>query len=714
MVDSNSPREVTWGELTGDSTTPSAVKPSAPREVTWGQLLGDKVSPKTLSDLVTGKTPQQTVLPWYERIPANLGISAVEGFVSGVTEPVALMNAGASWTADLASRGLGVTPSDRSYADNFLMPGVGGTKRVMKDMGLVDNPALAPQSMGEKLAMAGAAGGMSTLGAAPLFRIAPEAAALAKWIFPGITGGIGTESVNELLPEDWKKEHPYLATAADIGGGLAGGLAGGGLIGAAESAIANSGAKAAYKAAQDYADVAKNVVKWNKRKTPGILDEAENEINQAKDTAIPILDSYAAQQLANADNTIERIAAAHGNVATKYQAGEYAQNRFRDWLNDTDGGMPAKFDAAKKPYKELAPADLPAATTNLEQFVNNVVKEGRSLAEFNAALRPHLPDKFANLFAERRASRAENPTRYTSPITLKDLDILRDGIGDARGIPSVVSHTGEDQLNGMYAAIARDQRDAIAKTGNPDALKALDDWNAEANRLFMIRDKVGPKLVSGKNVSPQDPDVSDIVKNLTPTDLKLLRQETPDIVDQIAAHQLRKGKGWTAMEPEEQAYYVPNPDHRLELDLAYQTKEELPKNLEMAKNAEEVGAKADIAENKRLVKREGDVQKAEAEDARDEAKRLKGQYLGGSPARQEHKDLITFLAAEKLIPKLLMNWNVPEQWAEAIGGPLGLGISHALRGAKNAPYGAIPGVIGGEANPLMPDVAFTAPGRTSR
>jgi len=398
------------------------------------------------------------------------------------------------------------------------------------------------------------------------------------------------------------------------------------------------------------------------------------------------------------------------------------------------------FSNGIKSQRAIQDAAIPGETpTSLEAFqgvLNDITKKGGELEPLVKLVRPKLPDslkaQFDRIMEDAATVKGKpavtestglvdasgnpilkvvEPEIPAKPLTWDDTKQLLTALGDARGDFKVVNEIGRDNVNRIYAALQGDRGRAAESLGVRDI---FDSTNAEMNRLYQLAEGPASKVVAGKVKTSDDPSPDKIVDSLDATNLAGLREIAPQGVGQITAHRLRGGKDWMAMEPEEQIALVPNPDHRVSLDYAHSVKANIPDDLKVAKTTEKELGKEELADVRMVAKRIQNEQKDALDAAKEEAARLKAVAPGTSPARQEHKDLITFLAAEKLVPRLLMQMNVPEQMAEAIGGPLGLAVTHALRGVKNSPYGALPGMVGGEANPLLPDIAFTAPGRTSR
>ncbi len=581
-------------------------------------------------------------------------------------------------------------------------------KKLTDKLGFTGNPRLDPEKaeevgsnpLTEKLvssAITGAVGAVPTMGLG---------VSLPNALVSGALGGTAGEAAHQIDPES------ILFPAA---ASLLGGATGGGIVGAVERAGTN---KAIIRSADEAAKnlkAAKELVAEGKVKNPEQIQLFEKSRLAQQNANIANITNDANQIVKDSDSIVWNLANKYGKTATPQAAGEYAQNRFREWLNDDKTGLPGKMNAAKAPVKTLVPDDLPGNVTNLQEYVNGIVKSGGSLDELNAILRPHIPDRFANILNKESQGRAEFPARYSKQITYKDLDTLRDSIGNARGVPSLVSSTGDEQLNGMYRAVAQDQRDAVAKMGNPDALKALDDWNTEANRLFNIKEKIGPKLVAGKNSSPNDPDISKIVDSLTAPDLALLRQEIPDVVDQIAASHLRQPEWGNIKSPEYLENLIPDPSHRAAFNIALTGKNTAEDNAKNLIAAEKSAATSEINDIKTQMANWNRWNDYQVKVRQNESKDLGNQVKGISES--EHQNLMKYIRPEVTGPALgglasylgILPSNMTELQAISMG-ILGGALSRSLASSasrKATIQGGLAGEIGAQANPLLPPVEFT-------
>lgn len=547
-------------------------------------------------------------------------------------------------------------------------------------LGLTGNPRMIPGKgeypKTEKMISSGITGTATGLALAPIGGGIPVAAA------SGLAGGVVGEAAHELFPD---------SEIAPILGGLAGGFAGGGVVGAGERWLANAAARTKAAEATEKAGIAKGVVETGKLEKAGILRDVKAGARGQADTVAT-----------QADQEIENVAALHGTATTAQEAGKELQKWARQWIVDTFHGTPAtatspaipsRMSKVWQPLDSAIPADTTGAINNLYGAAKKITENAGTLGEAESLFRSKLPESLKG--------KLDGILDMGDTVTWQNLSRFRTTLGDAKGNSQIVNSVGEKNLNRLYAAVTADMEEVASKAGAGDLFKQV---NAESNRLYEVAEGPMSKIVSGHKVSGADPHPEKIAKSLDATDLAVLRREIPQGVNQVAAHNLRGGKAWEKMTPEEQAALVPDPAHRVLLDTAIGDRE-----------AAKVAAKKEI---EYLTGALGDVQSRNAFAAnkmKEEAESLQLALKGkGATEQQMHNHLIRFFGSEiaggalgKLSGAGHLIPGVDPVWGEVLGTLGGMMIPPIARGAMKTPMAGPIGAFGAEANPLLPAIDFS-------
>ena len=425
-----------------------------------------------------------------------------------------------------------------------------------RSAGLIDNPALAPQSAIERFAQAGATG----IGAAgPMLALGGP---IVPTLMAGAGGGYGAEAGRELFPG---------STAAPMVGSLLGGLPLGNVGSAAEQGI--------------------NSLLHNYNPSGVLFDEAGLPMRSAALTSASpatraTLGPYAPVAATQQDigNAVEQQAAKLGTSRTLQQAGSALQDSARTWITNI---LPAKENAAWAPVDAVIP---PATSTPLNNFMSILQQQTSKGGQLNAALAPlesHLPKTMLD------ALQNKTPIGLGVPPTWEEARALRSAVGDALRDPSIAKGAAEQNLRQMYAGITTDLRGVAqgidATNPQAGATAAFDAANLESTRLHGFAENVLGKVIQSKN--PQQVGITpENAANamLAPakkggTMLGQLRNELPDAADELAAAHIRmKGLSdptdpaspvsgafssqWGAMSPEAKLALVPDPSMRQILD----------------------------------------------------------------------------------------------------------------------------------------------------
>jgi len=314
----------------------------------------------------------------------------------------------------------------------------------------------------------------------------------------------------------------------------------------------------------------------------------------------------------------DREAAAKAVGGTSYDqatAAPKVQQHFRNWVNGVDengvpvpGSFPEKAKAIEHGMYEKLPDDTPMKLTNFTSTLKNGWQDAGELEGLMKTLRGKLPAQMES--ALDKVVAGQGGSVGDAPDTLlRNVKILRSGIGDALGTPGTVNGLDRAKLAELYKSLSSDIEAGAAKVG-PEALKAFKDYNGQMTDLYS---KVGltSKAISTKNAGQETLGSADVIKNLLEgTDkagdqLAKLRTE-PELakgLNEFASAKIRSDpEGWKALHPDVQTALA-GPGKATQVQAA----------IDRQKNADEALIKAKTAADENY-KTESEVAKTSGEN----------------------------------------------------------------------------------------------------
>lgn len=324
-------------------------------------------------------------------------------------------------------------------------------------------------------------------------------------------------------------------------------------------------------------------------------------------------------------NSLGESARQLGTSRTYEEAGTYAQQRARDWIENT---FPVKQEAAWAPVNAAIPPDAPTGLDNFANTLKSVTTSGGKLAPLEKMLRPSLPERLKTVLLGKEPGTADilpapripapqvlkpggpiNPPRGavpqppplqpmgttgigTGPVDWQDAGKLQSALGDAMHDPQLVKDIGEKNLSRLYAALSQDRKAVALARGVGDEFDAA---NIESTRLHAFRQNVVSKIVSAANQGQETIEPGQVTKTfLAPgrlgvggSELAVLNTEMPDVTGEFASAKLARIAGlddpstpkesvskafareWDAMSPEAKTALVTDPATRARLDATY-------------------------------------------------------------------------------------------------------------------------------------------------
>lgn len=545
-----------------------------------------------------------------------------------------------------------------------------GLRQRAKAAELIDNPALAPQGLGEEALAAGAHG----LGGSVPFLFGGPAAAAGNAL-AGIGGGLGAWGLGDKLFPG--------STTAKIAGGLLGGLGVGAAIGGAKAAaqgarVANevrdaeqalAGARnaltdtpgalgseaieaqmAARQALGEAGRAAKGATTTAAQTYAQTVDAAKynfaHTMRMAEMQAAPKLEEQIAKHTTQigeltrkADETLEAVADQLGKSTTLQQAGEKLQGAARDWLTKT---MPAKHAEVWAPVDAAIEAGAPSALPGFAHVLEQINSRAGALEPVAELLRPAVQGKLGKVFDRLAESPAKAkdmekmlPTGDAQvvaglPFTWSDSRHLRTLLGEALGNPKIVSDVGEQNLKRLYAAITSDMG-ATAKAAG--AGEAFAEANKVSSRLYELAQGPVAKLVGGTKASLETDNGPGVVASRLlatagkeNTDLAALAEIVPEAVKELGATAIRRGL-WKNLSPEAKTTFVAEPNAR-----------GIVEAMDRGKTGFTETAEAAIAQAKEAHKAMLEATKARAAAVRDEA--IAAAKAARDQARTEASDAV--------------------------------------------------------------------------
>lgn len=410
-------------------------------------------------------------------------------------------------------------------------------------------------------------------------------------------GAIGGEAAHEFAPE---------STWAPVLGGLLGGI---GTAGATRLVQNLTGAKAAWtnytdaagrlaEAERTLADAKQAALAAGEANDPAIVKQAQFALEDAKaeadrhfsetqrfssgirDTALTEAQGQAGLAGRKADQQLEALAAAHGDVTTPQAAGERVQDLARQWLNET---APAKHAELWYPVDEVVGARTPVDLGGFHKALSDITSSAGSLEPVVGRLKPKLPAELQKTFEGVMESPAN--ADVTTSFPWYEVRKLRSALGEAMADPKTVNDIGRTNLSKLYAAVTDDLGQVAEREG---AGKAFTEANAGSTRLYQLAEGPVAKLVaSAKADVSSDPQASALMPRLlgsrNATDLAALGEVDPAIPQTLAAAHIRglidKPGEWDKLSPEAQAALVTDPAMRAQVGMAAGTKTQAPQLL---------------------------------------------------------------------------------------------------------------------------------------
>lgn len=501
------------------------------------------------------------VLPAVERVPLGLSSSGLKGALSmfgipnileHITQPVA------SWVDSKVPALAGLDRSAGLTGGKTFFPSVAPLMADASARGLVDNPALAPQSGLESVADSGA----EALGGAAL------GGAGAKGLGIATAGGAASGTAGAVAPG-----HPWLAAGA----GLLGGLSVGGIVNKVESALnirslANASAEAEANAtsAASALDSAKTDLASGRLDSADALARVKTASAVARDAKIASTNAAANEIGTKSDALVQGVADAHGSSATLQDAGRNLQDYARGWLGNI---MPAQIRAAWEPVDAAIPSATVVPNSNYTAALSDMVKSGGTNAASIARLTSSLPRA---LLSDVQAPKqlAELTGKAPPPQTWADAAAQRSALGDAMANPQVAQGIVPQQLARLYAAQTADMRQAALGlgplAGGSLPVDLFDAANAASQQLHQIAEGPISRIISG--IRPDvaaDPDPAQVASRLLnfgskgAGDLGALRSVIPKGVNELTSAALNTTPAkWTTLSPEAQTALVPDASAR--------------------------------------------------------------------------------------------------------------------------------------------------------
>lgn len=420
---------------------------------------------------------------------------------------------------------------------NFLPSGQ-DINSATRSIGLTDREDLVPQNPLERYTAAASMGVGSSLPFAPL---APVAAVIS-----GVTGGLGAEAGNELLPG---------GPGAFIGG-MVGGMTGQGAVRSTEQALAKAAATKALAAIEkELADF--------KLTRPTVMEEiktvrrdAEATANADFDTARLGHEMLRDQSVGQARAAIDTEAAAFGAPLTWQEAGEAVQGAANDWMKNV---LPTRLAETWKPVDDLIPTDASVSLNSFKSALDDINSSAGAAEPLAALLKPGVP----KALQDRLTAILDGQSQLGLPgFDWQSVSKLRTTLGDAMRDPKIMSSVGDQNLKRLYAALSDDMRDTAKGAGALDEFAAA---NVTSSELFKTAEGTIAKVLdTGKTPEAIANSLASGGK-LGATDLNVLRAETPAAADALANAMLRNGS-WDNLAPEAKAALVPNAASRATLD----------------------------------------------------------------------------------------------------------------------------------------------------
>lgn len=492
--------------------------------------------------------------PWlrYPLMAASALTKGVMGMSDLADSPLNPLNPAAALT-DLAGRIRGKP-----------LPTVSG-QAVANRLGVVDNPRLAPEGLGENLLSAG-------FTAAPYAAVDIATGGAATPAILSTTGsGLAAEIAHQFFPDSTLA--PILASAAT-------GFGFGKYFQARQASKDWSQLQKDLPAAQQAAKDAENSLRTAR-------DAKITDARSAKLAKQGLVDSSAADRdafiasannerklgLAAQDSNIKSVADGLGNSQTVEDAGQQLQNSSRNWLaND----LPGKLAAAWKPVDEAIPGATPIQLNSFRGALGRINEQAGSLEPLAKDIKPGVPARWqAKLEAmEEQAGLGGPEVQHNWQSVAK----FRSMLGDFMSNPQAIKDIGQQNLSMLYASLTDDMRRVATQHG---AGAAFEQANAASRSLYGKAESVFGQLVSGTKPSlADDPLPGKAAQGLLSraqrdaTEVQTLRDEIPAAADHLAAVAVRTGQ-WSKLSPEAQAALIPDAEKRSLIMFSQKAKDDI-------------------------------------------------------------------------------------------------------------------------------------------
>lgn len=478
------------------------------------------------------------------RMPAMLGSAGLKGVVEGLggmadTMAAPITNVVKSAAGAFAPQPYAQAAQQASVSQGLLSP--------LRAAGAVDRPDLIPQTPGERYATAGVEGAGQ---AVPMML-----GGGAGWggrlqaLMQGVGGGLGSQAATDLT-QPVPGQQPDLMQrigqrVAPMIGNIAGSLGAGGVYGAGNKAVGMAtGASTPVMRAYDNLNITPTMA-GDVSGNP-FLRQLQMTFGHLPGGFGPMADR-AHEALNQWGQALESTAAQLGRSRTQQAAGEAAQFGAGNWLDQFRNQSDANWANVSMHIPASAPApmsnlqaalaharttipDLPGAASVLEeQFVNDL----------DARLRGDLTVPARNtgvLDAQGNPIITPSSQRTT---TWQNLNGVRQLIGQRMADPMTYNSPSEAVLRRLYAAASNDA-EAVATSQGPQAEAAFNNARDYTREGHDFIDTTLSKITRGNTISPQQA-ASNILNTTSGggTMLDRIRQQMPQVADELAAYKLR-------------------------------------------------------------------------------------------------------------------------------------------------------------------------------
>lgn len=484
---------------------------------------------------------------WW-KVPAYLGSKAIEGGAGMLGLPGTLLEA--TGTSEFT----GGLPTSSDV--------IGLTNK----LGVTNNPAL---SEGRSTLTRLIGGSVEALPAAALD--VATGGTLTPALATAGGAGLAAETAHELAPgSSWA---PLLA-------GIAGGYGAGKITQNIKSALDYRALGKAVKSTADEAAAADlSLQQLRDAKTPAGY-KADDLFRDRVGASEADLNLFNAKAVAGRDtihktldSQIEGVASTLAPSQTLEDAGEAAQAGARAWLGTT---LPKKISALWAPVDKAIPADTPVNISGFRDALNKINNSAGELEPLATLGKPKTPSVWEKLLGDMDEDLASGG-KVEKNFTWKDVAKFRTALGDMMSNPAVIKDIGSKNLSQLYARLTGDMSTAAKAVGAEDLFSAA---NAGSTKLYGTAESTFGKLVKNKVPEPTDPLPGKSVDSLLragakdSSDLAALREEVPQVADNIAAVTIRTPGQWSKLSADSKAALIPDAEKRSLIDFSLKAKDD--------------------------------------------------------------------------------------------------------------------------------------------